>query len=66
MLRIIERISREKKDYVITKSGKPSVVMLSFDEYESLMETLDIMSDPDTIKSIIKAEKDIRKDRIYS
>lgn len=38
--------------YIVTKHGKPTVVMLSVDDYESLLETLDILADKAVMKDI--------------
>ena len=40
--------------------------MLSIEDYESLMETLDILADPKTMADLRKGEEDIRKDRTRS
>lgn len=32
---------------VITRSGRPAAVLVSVDEYEGLLETLEILADPD-------------------
>jgi antitoxin YefM len=32
---------------IITRSGRPAGVLLSFEEYEGLVETLEILSDPE-------------------
>ena len=55
---------REKFDrYVINRRGKPEVVMMSVDDYESLLETIEIQSDKDLMGRIKKAEKDIAHGR---
>ncbi len=37
------------------------VVMLSVEDYEALMETLDILADPKAMAGIRRGEEDIRK-----
>ncbi len=64
--KVIEQIDSKLDRYVITKRGKPVVVMLSIDDYESLMETLDILADPETMKRIRKSEEDIKKGKFKS
>lgn len=44
---LAERAQREHADYTFTKNGRPAVVMMSVAQYESLMETLSILSDPE-------------------
>ena len=41
---------------LITKNGKPAEVLIAPDDLESLLETLDILSDPDTMAAIKEAE----------
>lgn len=64
--KVIERIDSRLDRYVITKRGKPVVVMLSVDDYESLMETLDILADRDAMKRLRQGEKEIRKGKTRS
>ena len=41
---------------LITKNGKPAAVLIAPDDLESLLETLDILSDPETMAAIKEAE----------
>jgi PHD/YefM family antitoxin component YafN of YafNO toxin-antitoxin module len=51
---------------VITRHGKPVVVMIGIDDYEALMETLDILNDPVTMHRLKAAEADAKKGRTVS
>lgn len=48
-----------KTKYFITFKGSSRAVLMSMDEYESLQETLDILSDKKLMRDIKKAEKEI-------
>ena len=61
--RVISRIGGKLDRYVVTKHGKPVVVMMSIEDYESLMETLDILADPKAMADLKRGEEDIRKKR---
>ena len=61
--KVISRIDGKLDRYVITKRGKPVVVMMSVEDYESLMETLDILADPKAMASLRRGEEEIRKGR---
>jgi antitoxin YefM len=37
---------------IITKHGKPTMVALGYEHFESLMETLEILSDPDLVATL--------------
>jgi antitoxin YefM len=56
---LVDKASRLFQKSIITVNGKPSVVILSVVEYESLKETADILSDKNLVKQLIKAEKEI-------
>ena len=55
---IVDRANRLLAKYTVTVNGEPKAVVMSYDEYESLQETLDILSDPNALKDIKKAEKE--------
>ena len=64
--KVIARIDGKLDRYVVTKRGKPIVVMLSVEDYESLMETLDILADPKAMADLRKGAEDIRKGKTRS
>ena len=47
----------------INKRGKPYVVMISAEEYENIMETVEILSDPDAVATIQKGREEIKMGR---
>ena len=57
LLKVISRAQSLGQEYVVTKSGKPAAVIMGFDEWESWKETLEILSNPKTMKSIRKSLK---------
>ena len=64
--KVIARIDGKLDRYIVTRRGKPVIVMLSIEDYESLMETLDILADPKAMADLRKGEEDIRKGRTRS
>ncbi len=58
---IMDRLSKYFDRYVVTRHGKPEAVLLAEEDYEGLLETLDILSDQKLMKDIRKAEDDLRK-----
>ena len=51
---------------IITRRGKPSAIILSYEEYERLLETLDVLSDPELMKAVQEGEEDIKRGDIAS
>jgi prevent-host-death family protein len=62
--RVIDEIDSKMDRFIVTKRGKPVALMMSVDDYESLLETLDILSNSKLIKKIKRAEADIKRGRI--
>lgn len=52
LLELPEQLSEDS--VVITKRGKPIMAAMSFEQFESLMETLEVLSDP-TFASKLRA-----------
>jgi antitoxin YefM len=63
---IVDEVSASHEHVVITKRGRPAVVVMSPDEFESWQETLEIMADKKAMAAIARAERDIRAGRVRS
>jgi prevent-host-death family protein len=57
---VIERIDAKFDRYVVTRRGKPVCVMMSVEDYEAMVETMEILSDKPLVKRIRKAEADYK------
>ena len=58
ILKVISMAAKAGQEYVVTKNGHPAAVIMSFEEWESWKETMEILSDS-------KAMMRIRKNRSY-
>jgi len=58
---IINDIDSRMDRFVITRRGKPVALMMSIDDYESLLETIDMLSNSGLVKRIKAAEMEIKK-----
>ncbi|MCD6490039.1 MAG: type II toxin-antitoxin system Phd/YefM family antitoxin [Thermodesulfobacterium sp.] len=56
LFKIAEELQRPDTYYTFTVDGKPRVVLMSQEEFDSIMETMEILSDPKALKEIEKAE----------
>jgi PHD/YefM family antitoxin component YafN of YafNO toxin-antitoxin module len=54
-----EKLSRRKRALAVTRDGKRVLAVLPWSEYETLMETLDILSDKKLVKQIRQGERDL-------
>lgn len=59
---IIDEVAAMNEQWVVTKHGRPTAVIMSYDEYESLVETLNILSDRDAMDAIAEAEAELDDD----
>ena len=58
---LVDKAGRLLHEFIITVNGKPTAIIMSHTEYESLKETADVLSDKTLIKQLIKSEKEIKK-----
>jgi len=63
---LIREVDRRYAEFVITKNGIPKAVLLSYDELEGLLETIDISSDKRLVGSLRKARKEAREGKVVS
>jgi len=51
----LPKLCRSGKAYLITNRDQPTAVLLSIDDYEALMETMDVLSNPKAMKVLRNA-----------
>lgn len=56
---LIGRAEKYHERTIVTVHGRPTAVILSIDDFESIMETLDILGNPETMAAIAEGERDI-------
>lgn len=55
---LADRVEVEHDRIMVTRNGRPSFVLMSPDDLESLEETLDIVRDDDLMKSLRKSREE--------
>ncbi len=58
---IIERVCDDHDPYIITKRRDKSVVMLSLEDYESLMETAHLLRSPKNARRLLESIKELEE-----
>jgi antitoxin YefM len=66
LLEVLRRIEEQHGKVVITKNGIPKAVLLSYDDFEGLLETIDILSDSRTVSGIKKGLQDIKAGKVVT
>jgi antitoxin YefM len=65
--RLTELVRRADKTYesvVITRNGRPKAVLMSYDELQGLLKTLEIMKDKTLVRDIARGMKDAEAGRV--
>lgn len=63
---IMKEVSETRDVVTITKGGTAAGVLLSSEEYESLIETLEILSDPQLMAILKQSEKEAGKGKFLT
>ncbi len=63
---LADRVAREHDHFTITRNGRADVMLISVAEYESLQETLDVLSDEDTLADLRQSREDFALGETYS
>jgi antitoxin YefM len=61
LLGLIRQVESIDESVAVTKNGVPAAVILSMEKYTGLLETLEILSDEDTAKSLRTSIRQARK-----
>ncbi|HJU00996.1 MAG TPA: type II toxin-antitoxin system Phd/YefM family antitoxin [Actinomycetes bacterium] len=54
---LLDEVARTHEQYTVTRNGQPVAVILAADDYESLMETIALLSDQPAMERLAEAER---------
>jgi len=60
---LADRVERQHDRILVTRNGRPSFVLLSPDDLESLEETLDILKDDEFMESLRRSRRDAEQEK---
>jgi antitoxin YefM len=58
---LIDRAHQFFDRFLITRRGRTEAVLLAADEFEGLLETLDILSDTECVRRLTEAEEELAR-----
>ena len=61
-----KRLAEEERAVAITRYGKPVLAVMSWELFESIAETLEIMADVDIMTSMQRGLEDVREGNLVS
>jgi prevent-host-death family protein len=59
--KLVKDTAETNRSIVISVNGRNQAVLISMEEYGSLMETIEILKDQSLVKKIMSSTEDIRK-----
>ncbi|WP_246063526.1 type II toxin-antitoxin system Phd/YefM family antitoxin [Blastococcus colisei] len=62
---IIDEVAGTHERLTVTRNGSPVAVILAVEDHESLVETLEILSDPEAAAEIREAEAQMNDGEVY-
>jgi antitoxin YefM len=60
---LVSGVAEREEEIVVTRNGKPAAVLVNYNEYERLKDTLDVLSDPVLMKQIAQSKSFYAKKR---
>jgi antitoxin YefM len=49
---MVDRVERTRDRIIVTRNGRPAAVLISLEEFESLEDTLELLSDPEAMREL--------------
>ena len=60
--RLVDAAMTTHERVEVTKNGRRAAVILSADDFDTIMETLDVLGDADLVAAIARGEAEIRRE----
>ena len=61
---LLDYVQAEQEHVVITRNGKQVALLMSMDEFESWEETVEVLSDEETMAALKRSEEDVKAGRL--
>lgn len=61
---LLDELQTLQDHVVITRNGRPVAVLMSMDEWESWEETIEVLSDEETMEALKRSEEDVKAGRL--
>lgn len=66
LLDILKTMEEEDSTIALTRNGEPVGVMMTPGRYEALLETIEILSDKETLSTLEASAKDFKSGKVYT
>ena len=65
-LEILKSIEEDNSTFAVTRNGRAIGIIMTPGRYESLLETIEILSDNEIVRKLKLSAKDFKSGRVYS
>lgn len=59
-----EQLTQTHETVTVTRRGKPVLAIMPWEEYEALVETLDVLSDPELMATLRQSLKEVKQGKL--
>lgn len=66
LLDILKAMDKEYATITMTRNGEPVGIMMPPDRYESLLETIEILSNKNVLRDLKASRKDFKSGNVYT
>lgn len=63
---LVDKADRLSERFIVTKNGTPKAVVMGADEFESWVETLELMANPKAVKALDQGLKEAKAGKFRS
>src|SRR5277367_2673536 len=63
---VMDLVEKRLERFIVTRRGKPVGVLLGVEDFEGLLETIDIMKDPALLKRLKRASAEVKAGKTRS
>jgi prevent-host-death family protein len=63
---LVSEVESQHDQITVTRNGTPAAIVVSVAEWESLQETLAVLSDPQAVAELAEAEESLAAGEVYS
>jgi prevent-host-death family protein len=60
---LVSAVEEREDEIIVTRNGKPAAVLVNYDEYGRLKQTLEVLSDPVSMRQIAASKRFYGKGR---
>jgi prevent-host-death family protein len=62
--KLVDQAVATHERFEVTRNGRRAAVLLSADDYDAIMETIEVLSDADLVKAIADGESEILRGEV--